>query len=126
MELVLVVMMIALIEYMVFAGLVGRARAQYGVRAPATTGHPQFERVYRVHQNTLEALIIFVPALFVFACYLSFPWAAGLGVAFTFSFLVNDERFVPASPSSLRARSTRSRTSGRPRSAVPAPGSRAS
>ena len=39
MELVLVVMLVALIEYMVFAGLVGRARAQYGVHAPATTGH---------------------------------------------------------------------------------------
>jgi glutathione S-transferase len=82
MELVLVVMMIALIEYMVFGGLVGRARAQYGVRAPATTGHPQFERIYRVHQNTLEALVIFIPALFVFACYLSFTWAAALGLAF--------------------------------------------
>jgi glutathione S-transferase len=82
MELVLVVMLVALIEYMVFAGLVGRARAQFGVHAPATTGHPQFERVYRVHQNTLEALIVFVPALLVFACYLSFAWAAGLGVAF--------------------------------------------
>jgi len=82
MELVLVVMLVALIEYMVFAGLVGRARAQFGVHAPATTGHPQFERVYRVHQNTLEALIVFVPALLVFACYQSFAWAAGLGVAF--------------------------------------------
>jgi glutathione S-transferase len=82
MELVLVVLLAALIEYMVFAGLVGRARAQYGVRAPATTGHPSFERVYRVHQNTLEALIVFVPGLLVFACYLSFTWAAGLGVAF--------------------------------------------
>ena len=82
MELVLVVLLLALIEYMVFAGLVGRARAQYGVHAPATTGHPTFERIYRVHQNTLEALIVFVPALFVFACYLSFAWAAGLGVAF--------------------------------------------
>jgi glutathione S-transferase len=82
MELVLVVMLVALIEYMVFAGLVGRARRQYGVRAPATTGHPTFERIYRVHQNTLEALIMFVPALLVFACYLSFAWAAGLGVVF--------------------------------------------
>jgi len=82
MELVLVVMLVALIEYMVFAGLVGRARGQYGVRAPATTGHPTFERIYRVHQNTLEALIVFVPALLVFACYLSFAWAAGLGVVF--------------------------------------------
>jgi glutathione S-transferase len=82
MEIVLVVMLAALIEYMVFAGLVGRARGQYGVRAPATTGHPTFERIYRVHQNTLEALIVFVPALLIFACYLSFSWAAGLGVAF--------------------------------------------
>jgi glutathione S-transferase len=82
MELVLVVMLVALIEYMVLAGLVGAARGKYGIRAPATTGHPQFERIYRVHQNTLEALVIFVPALLVFACYLSFEWAAGLGVAF--------------------------------------------
>jgi len=82
MELVLVVMLVALIEYMVFAGLVGRARGQYGVHAPATTGHPQFERIHRVHQNTLEALIIFIPALLVFARYLSFSWAAGLGVVF--------------------------------------------
>jgi len=82
MELVLVVMLIALIEYMVFAGLVGSARGKYGVQAPATTGHPQFERIHRVHQNTLEALVIFIPALLTFACYLSAPWAAGLGVAF--------------------------------------------
>ena len=82
MELVLVVMLLALIEYMVFAGLVGRARGQYGVHAPATTGHPTFERIYRVHQNTLEALIVFVPAVLIFACYLNFEWAAGLGVAF--------------------------------------------
>ena len=82
MELVLVVMLLALIEYIVLGGLVGRARGLYGVRAPATTGHPTFERVYRVHQNTLEALIVFVPALLVFACYLNFTWAAVLGVAF--------------------------------------------
>jgi glutathione S-transferase len=82
MELVLVVMMVALIEYMVFAGLVGAARGKYGIHAPATAGHPQFERLYRVHQNTLEALVIFIPALLVFACYLSFAWAAALGVAF--------------------------------------------
>ena len=82
MELVLVVLLVALIEYMVFAGLVGAARGKYGVQAPATTGHPQFERIYRVHQNTLEALVVFIPALLVFAYYLSFGWAAGLGVVF--------------------------------------------
>lgn len=82
MELVLIVMLLALIEYMVFAGLVGGARGKYGVLAPATTGHPQFERINRVHQNTLEALVIFIPAVLVFGYYLSAPWAAGLGVAF--------------------------------------------
>ena len=82
MELVLAVMLVALIEYIVFAGLVGRARARYGVRAPATTGHPDFERVYRVHQNTLEALIVFIPRCLVFGRYLNGIWAVGLGVLF--------------------------------------------
>jgi uncharacterized MAPEG superfamily protein len=76
------VILIALIEYIVFTGLVGRARAKYGVRAPATTGHPDFERVNRVHQNTLEALVVFVPAAWICGAYLSAPWAAGAGVVF--------------------------------------------
>lgn len=82
MELVLLVILVALIEYLVFAGLVGRARAQYAVRAPATTGHPDFERVYRVHQNTLEALVVFIPAVWMFGRYLNGHWAVGLGVVF--------------------------------------------
>jgi glutathione S-transferase len=82
MELVFLVILIALIEYMVFAGLVGRARAKYGVLAPAMTGHPEFERANRVHQNTLESLIVFIPAVWIFGLYLSSRWAAGLGVLF--------------------------------------------
>jgi uncharacterized MAPEG superfamily protein len=82
MELVFLVILLALIEYIVFTGLVGRARVQYGVRAPATTGHPDFERVNRVHQNTLENLIVFIPAVWIFGLYLSARWAAALGVLF--------------------------------------------
>jgi len=82
MELVILVILVALIEYMVFAGLVGRARARHAVLAPAMTGHPEFERANRVHQNTLEALIVFIPAVLTFGCYLSARWAAGLGVLF--------------------------------------------
>ena len=51
------------------AALVGRARAKYGVLAPAMTGHPDFERANRVHMNTLENLIIFIPAVWIFATY---------------------------------------------------------
>jgi len=82
MELVFLVILLALIEYIVFAGLVGRARQKYGVRAPATTGNPDFERINRVHQNTLEALIVFIPAVWIFGLYLSPLWAAALGALF--------------------------------------------
>jgi glutathione S-transferase len=74
--------LLALIEYMVMGALVGRARGKYGVHAPAMTGHPAFERANRVHVNTLENLIIFIPAVLVFASYVSALWAAGFGFAF--------------------------------------------
>ena len=82
MEAVYIVVALALLEYMVFAALVGRARGKFGIRAPATTGHPEFERTYRVHQNTLESLVVFVPAAVLFGLYVSPLWAAVLGVAF--------------------------------------------
>ena len=59
MELVAIVILLALIEYNIFGILVGRARAKYNVPAPATSGDPVFERYCRVHQNTLEQLMVF-------------------------------------------------------------------
>jgi glutathione S-transferase len=82
MELVYLTMLLALLEYMVMGGLVGRARAKYGIHAPAMVGHPDFERANRVHQNTLENLIIFLPAVWIFASYVSMRWAAVLGFVF--------------------------------------------
>jgi len=54
MNVVAIVIGLALVEYFVFGLLVGRARQQYGVAAPAMSGHPLFERYVRVHQNTME------------------------------------------------------------------------
>jgi glutathione S-transferase len=82
MELVYGTILLALAEYIVMSALVGRARAKTGIRAPAMTGHPEFERANRVHVNTLENLIIFVPAVVIFATYVSAAWAAGLGALF--------------------------------------------
>ena len=82
MELVYGTILLALLEYIVMAGLVGRARTKTGVRAPAMTGHPEFERANRVHVNTLENLIIFVPAVWIFATYSSALYAAILGALF--------------------------------------------
>lgn len=69
----------ALLQYLLFGWAVGRARIRHGVSAPATTGHPVFERYFRVHQNTLEQLVVFLPALWLFALRVDPQWAAGLG-----------------------------------------------
>ena len=55
---------------LVWAGIrVARARARYGVAAPATSGDPNFERTFRVQMNTLENTVIFLPALWLDALY---------------------------------------------------------
>lgn len=82
MALVAAVIALALIEFLVFGLLVGRARARCNIEAPATTGHPVFERYFRVQQNTLEQLMVFVPSMWLFGLYVSPLWAAGLGVVF--------------------------------------------
>ena len=82
MELVAIVIVLALLEYVVFGALVGRARGLYGVQAPATSGHEIFDRYFRVHYNTMELLVAFVPAIWLFGLYVSPPWAAILGAVY--------------------------------------------
>jgi glutathione S-transferase len=62
--------------------LVGRARGKYGVEAPATTGHPEFERYFRAHYNTLEQLIVFLPALFAAGWFANDVLAVSAGAVF--------------------------------------------
>ncbi|MET0336259.1 MAG: MAPEG family protein [Caulobacter sp.] len=61
---------------------VGKARARFGVEAPAVTGHPEFERHFRVQMNMIEGLVIFLPSLWLFAIYWNDLIAAGLGAIF--------------------------------------------
>jgi glutathione S-transferase len=81
-ELPAIVTLIALVEYMFFTFKVGFGRGKYGVVAPAVTGDPNWERMYRVQQNTLEQLIIFIPALWVFSSFVSPIIGAAIGVLF--------------------------------------------
>ena len=71
---------LAVLMYFLFSFQVGKARRTYGVKAPAISGNPDFERVFRVHMNTLEWMPIFLPALWLFAIYISDAIAAALGV----------------------------------------------
>jgi uncharacterized membrane protein YecN with MAPEG domain len=73
---------LTLIELMIFSTLVGRARVKFSIQAPATSGNPIFERYHRVHQNTLEQVVVFLPLLWIFAFYVHAKTAAALGVLF--------------------------------------------
>lgn len=61
------------------AANVGTARKRYKVVAPATAGHPMFERAYRIQMNTLEWAVITLPCLWICAAFVGDGWAAGLG-----------------------------------------------
>lgn len=82
MEFVAIVIVLALMQYFVFGMLVGKARGTYEVHAPAMSGHPIFERYYRVHQNTLEMIVMFIPAIVLFSYLVRPDIAAAIGAVY--------------------------------------------
>jgi uncharacterized MAPEG superfamily protein len=72
----------ALLQFLFFGIQVGMARGRYGVHAPAVTGHEGFERIYRVQMNTLEQLVMFLPALYLAARHWSPSVVAAVGVVY--------------------------------------------
>jgi len=71
---------LTILFYFLTSVQVAKARGTFGIKAPAISGNPDFERVFRVQMNTLEWLPIFLPALWLFAIYISDAIAAALGV----------------------------------------------
>ena len=70
------VLLIALASY-----FVGRARGKHGIKAPATSGHPDFDRAFRAHMNTIEQTAMFLPSLWIATLYGDPRIAAWLGYA---------------------------------------------
>jgi glutathione S-transferase len=70
------VTLLVLLLYFMLVGNAGRARAKYGVIAPAVTGNENFERAYRVQMNTLEQMVFFLPAMWLYAIFLTDVGAA--------------------------------------------------
>lgn len=73
------VTLLAIAFYFFTAINVSRARTKTGVKVPATSGHPDFDRAFRIQMNTLEWLPIVLPALWLFAVYIGDAIAAGIG-----------------------------------------------
>lgn len=72
--------LLAVALYFLTAILVARARAKTGVQVPAMSGHPDFDRAFRVQMNTLEWLPIFLPSMWLTALYIGDGWAASGGL----------------------------------------------
>ncbi len=75
-----VVTLLAVAFYFFLATRVAAARGKFGVQLPATLGNPDFERIYRVHVNTLEWMPTFLAPLWLCAIYLNDVAAAVLGL----------------------------------------------
>lgn len=82
MEWIALVTLLVAAEYMFMTIMVGKSRGESGISAPKILGDEKFERVFRVQQNTLEQLIVFFPALWLFGYYLHAEIGALLGALF--------------------------------------------
>ncbi len=82
MEWIALVTLLVAAEYFFLAVMVGKARSISGIGAPKIVGDERFERVFRVQQNTLEQLIIFLPSLWIFGYYVEPRIGAALGALF--------------------------------------------
>jgi uncharacterized MAPEG superfamily protein len=71
---------LALLLYIACVAGAGRMRHRHDIKAPAVTGAPEFERAFRVQQNTLEQLVWFMPSLWLFALYVSPAWGGIIGL----------------------------------------------
>jgi glutathione S-transferase len=91
-----IVTLLALLEYSILGVMVGRARQKYGVEAPATTGNPDFERYFRVHENTLESLIVFLPAVWIFSLTVNYHIGVALGLLFIVARIIYAQGYLTA------------------------------
>lgn len=77
-----IIVLLALVQFQYFGIAVGRARTRHDVKAPAVAGDEVFERFHRAHQNTLEQLVVFIPAIYACGYYANDLLAVACGVAF--------------------------------------------
>jgi len=82
MEILAIVTILALGQFVYFSIQVGSYRGQYDVKGPAVTGAPEFERMFRVQQNTMEQLVVFLPTLWIFGHLVTPTYAAGFGLVY--------------------------------------------
>jgi len=82
------VILLALAVYLGTLVYCGRMRSRHRIVAPATSGHPAYERAFRIQQNTLEQLVAFVPAVWLFSLLVNPRIGAILGAIWVLARIV--------------------------------------
>jgi len=82
MDIIALIILLAILQLMAFGMITGFSRDKFGVKAPATTGNEDWERRYRVQQNTMEHVVAFVPAIYLCAMYTSLNLAILAGTIY--------------------------------------------
>ncbi|HEY5622886.1 MAG TPA: MAPEG family protein [Gammaproteobacteria bacterium] len=77
-----------------FSARVGIGRAKLGIDAPAMTGNPTFDRTFRVHANTVEQIVLFLPVLWLSTAVVGDVWAAAIGVLWVIGRLIYARGYV--------------------------------
>ena len=80
MAFVALVTLLALGFYTFLAARTAMQRGKAGIKAPATTGDEKFERAFRIHQNTGEQLIYFLPSMWIAGAFVTWTWAGVAGL----------------------------------------------
>ena len=91
-----IVTILVILLYFFMSSVVGRMRGRHNIAAPAVTGHPEFERAFRVHANTLEQLVLFLPLLWLATVlYRDVAWLPALfGLVFLIGRIVYMQRYM--------------------------------
>ena len=102
MNLVYLLILLALVQFIFFTFRTGLTRGKYNIQAPKTTGDDTWERIFRVQQNTMEQLVLFVPGMLAFAHFVSPTWALVPGVlylvgrqVFSYLYITNPTKRAP-------------------------------
>jgi uncharacterized MAPEG superfamily protein len=82
MEYSIAIILIALLQFIFFTGRAGFSRGKYDIKAPKTVGNERWERIFRIQQNSMEQLVIFIPAMLIFSLYVSATWVLLPGILF--------------------------------------------
>ena len=91
-----IITILVLLVYFYMGGVVGRMRGRHNIVAPAVSGHPEFDRAFRVHANTFEQLIVFLPLLWLATVlYRGFAWLPALfGLIFLVGRVLYMQRYM--------------------------------